>query len=67
MSSPPANLFFLLHFAGSWPINYTYGVVVVPEDVSWRFRAVSDHTGEVYGAAPIDEELRTPDDLGVWF
>lgn len=66
MSSPRPRSFFPLHPAGSWPINYTYGVVVVPEDVSRRFRAVSDHTGEVYGAAPIDEELRTTDDLGVW-
>lgn len=66
MSSPAGNLFFLLHFAESCPINYTYGIVVVPEDVSRRFRTVSDHTGEVYGAAPIDEQLRTTDDLGVW-
>jgi hypothetical protein len=44
-----------------------YGVVVVPEDVRRRLRAVPDHAGKVDGAAPINEQLRTAHDLRVWF
>jgi hypothetical protein len=45
----------------------THGVVVVPEDVRRRLRAVPDHAGKVDGAAPINEQLRTAHDLRVWF
>lgn len=45
----------------------TYGIVVVPEDVRRRLRAVPDHAGKVDGAASINEQLRTAHDLRVWF
>lgn len=45
----------------------TYGIVVVPKNVSWRFRAVSDHAGKVYGAAPIDKKLGTAHNFCIWF
>lgn len=44
----------------------TYRIIVIPENVCRWFWTVSHDAGEVYGAASINEELRSADDLSVW-
>lgn len=44
-------------------VELAHRVVVVPEDVGGRLRAVQDDAREVDGGAPVDEQLRGADDL----
>lgn len=45
----------------------TYGVVVIPEYVGWRFWRVKDDARQINGRATFDVHVGGANDVGGWF
>jgi hypothetical protein len=59
-------LLLLLQFIVCYCAYCTHRLVVVPEYVRWRFRTVQNNTREVDGAAAVNVQVWTTNDVGSW-
>lgn len=48
-------------------ILYTHGIIMIPENIRWRFRWIFNNAGQIYGWPAFDVQIGRSNNFGRWF